>query len=223
MGDALTEILDLWLLREETINWASPRSRCLSSIRDLRFARPCVELLQAALPFWDPIVHVLRLRQDEMCPTIEEFQAYAPGFANLDVLAVPPVHEDMEQILQAKLNIPKALTASIIQNGELNIIRLIELYGPEGALGDYVGEAHRRFVLSICALAAYMLIPIEGGAQKNIMPVILAETLLGLDMLKLEQADSFSGCPILLQVDSHSTHFLAFSFLPQNTQAVFDF
>ncbi|KAI8550534.1 hypothetical protein RHMOL_Rhmol06G0114600 [Rhododendron molle] len=118
----------------------------------------------------------------------------------------------MSQLLQTKLKIPEELSTSIIQNGELNIVRLIELYGPEGALGDYVEQAHRHFVLSICALVAYMLIPTNEGispslvsialqmdARKNIMPIILAETLMGLDLVKSGQAGWFSGCPLLLQ------------------------
>ncbi|KAI8550608.1 hypothetical protein RHMOL_Rhmol06G0120700 [Rhododendron molle] len=119
----------------------------------------------------------------------------------------------MSQLLQTKLNIPEELSTSIIQNDELNIVRLIELHGPEGALGDYVGQAHRCLVLSICTLAAYMLIPADGGVspslasiasqmdtRKNIMPVVLAETLMGLDLVKSGQADWFTGCPLLLQL-----------------------
>ncbi|KAI8542866.1 hypothetical protein RHMOL_Rhmol08G0173300 [Rhododendron molle] len=110
---------------------------------------------------------------------------------------------------------PEELSASVIQNDELNIAHLIELYGPKGALGDYVGQAHRRLVLSICALAAYTLIPADGNvspslvsiafqmsAKRNIMPIVLAETLMGLDLVKSSQAGSLSGCPLLLQAIS---------------------
>ncbi|KAI8551024.1 hypothetical protein RHMOL_Rhmol06G0152700 [Rhododendron molle] len=197
----------------ETIDWESPRSQCVASIRDLRFMEPYLELFQAAMVYWDPAMHVFRFRNDEICSTVEEFQAYLQGFTKCETLAIPPFQEDMSQLLQAKLNIPEELSTSIIQNGELNIVRLIELYGPERALGDYVGQAHRRFVLSICALAAYILIPTEEGvcpsivsialqmdARKSIMPVVLAETLIGLALVKSGQASWFSGCPLLLQL-----------------------
>ncbi|KAI8572061.1 hypothetical protein RHMOL_Rhmol01G0169200 [Rhododendron molle] len=108
----------------------------------------------------------------------------------------------MSQLVQTKLNIPEELSASIIQNGNLNIVRLIELYGPEGALGDYVGQTHRSFVLLVCMLAAYMLIPVDEevnpsivsialqmDTRKNIMPTVLAETLIGLDLVKSGQAN----------------------------------
>ncbi|KAI8568262.1 hypothetical protein RHMOL_Rhmol02G0184300 [Rhododendron molle] len=202
MENPLAAILDPWLTRPETIDWESPRSQCLSSIRDLRFMEARPEFLEAALVYWDPVIHVFCFYDDEMCPTVEEFQAYLRGFIDCEVLAIPSFQEDMSQLLEAKLNIPEELSASIIQNGNLNIVRLIELYGPEGALGDYVGQAHRRLVLSICALVAYMLIPVneevspsivsmalQMDARKNIMPTVLAETLIGLDLVKSGQAN----------------------------------
>ncbi|KAI8560122.1 hypothetical protein RHMOL_Rhmol04G0231400 [Rhododendron molle] len=213
MESPLAAILDPWLTRFETTDWESPRSQCLSSIRDLRFMETSPELLQAAMVYWDPVMHVFRFHNNEMCPTVEEFQAYLQGFTDCEVLAIPLFQEDMSQLVQTKLNISEELSASIIQNGNLNIVRLIEMYGPEGALGDYVGQAHRRFMLSVCALAAYMLIPANEGvspsivsmalqmdARKNIMPVVLAETLIGLDLVKSGQASWFSGCPLLLQL-----------------------
>ncbi|KAI8572112.1 hypothetical protein RHMOL_Rhmol01G0173200 [Rhododendron molle] len=106
-----------------------------------------------------------------MCPTMEEFQAYLQGFIDTHSLAIPPFQEDMDQLLRTTLNIPKELSASVIQGDELNIARLIELYGPEGALGDYVGQAHRRLVLSICPLAAYILIPADERAVSSFLLV----------------------------------------------------
>ncbi|KAI8535409.1 hypothetical protein RHMOL_Rhmol10G0171800 [Rhododendron molle] len=188
MESPLPAILDAWLMQPETIDWESPRSRCLASIHDLRYTEACPELVQAAMVYWDPTMHVFRFYQDEMCPTVEEFQAY----------------------LRAE-----ELSASVIQGEELNIAHLIELYGLEGALGDYVEQAHRCLVLLLCALAASMLIlvnervcpslvsiALQMNSRKNIMPIVLAETLMGLDLVKSGQADSFSGCPLLLQIVS---------------------
>ncbi|KAI8542869.1 hypothetical protein RHMOL_Rhmol08G0173600 [Rhododendron molle] len=158
-------------------------------------------------------MHVFRNYDNEMCPTVEEFQAYLPGFANFDVLAVPPIQENMSHLLRMKLNISEELTASIIHDGELDIPRLIELYGPDGILENHVEQAHKRFAFSICALAAYALVPANWrvspsvvsmasqiGAWKNIIPTILAETLMGLDLFKSRQSNVFSGSPRLLQL-----------------------
>ncbi|KAI8555049.1 hypothetical protein RHMOL_Rhmol05G0144100 [Rhododendron molle] len=181
---------------------------------------PRPELLQVAMVYWDPTMHVFRFYEDEMCPTVEKFQAYLRGFTDAHAFAVPPFQEDMDQLLRTTLNIPEKLSTSVIQDGELIIVRFIKLYGPEAALGDYVGQAHGHLVLSICALDAYMLIPADGrvsrslvsvalqmGARKNIMPIVLAETLMCLDLDKNGQADSFSGCPLLLQVIAGLTSF----------------
>ncbi|KAI8547496.1 hypothetical protein RHMOL_Rhmol07G0200400 [Rhododendron molle] len=151
---------------------------------------------------WDPVMHVFRNYDNEMCPTVEEFQAYLPGFANPNVLAIPPVQENMSHLLMMKLNISGELTASIIHDGEIDIPRLIELYGPGGILTDHVKEAHKRFAFSICVLAAYALVPANGrvspsvvsmasqmGARKNIIPTVLAETLMGLDLFKSRQSN----------------------------------
>lgn len=75
----------------------------------------------------------------------------------------------------------------------------------------------------ICLLAAYLLIPLDGrvspllvsvaaqmGAQRNVMPLVLAETLLGLALVYTDQTDTFSGSPLLLQVNSPSSPFFDF-------------
>ncbi|KAI8542265.1 hypothetical protein RHMOL_Rhmol08G0125400 [Rhododendron molle] len=212
MESPLAAMLDPWLARTETYEWVSPRTRGLALIRDLRYVGPRPELLEAAMNHWDPVKHVFRNYDDEMCPTVEEFQAYLPGFANPKVLAVPPVQENMSHLLMMKLNISRGLAASIIHDDELDIARLIELYGPGGILTDHVEEAHKRFAFSICVLAAYALVPANGrvspsvvsmasqmGARKKIIPTVLAETLMGLDLFKSGQSNVFSGSPRLLQ------------------------
>lgn len=131
------------------------------------------------------------------------------------------------------LNISEEMTSSIVHNGKLDIARLIELYGPDRVLEDYVEQAHRCFTLSICALAAYMLVPSDGrvslslvsvasqmGARKNIIPMVLAETLMGLDSVKNGQVNMFSSCPLLLQVGSHLVHLFLVCALPHFTSTL---
>lgn len=88
---------------------------------------PRPELLKAVFLYWDPVMHIFRFYDDEMCPTVEEFQTYLQGFINSHVLAVPPLRENMKHLLQTTLDISEELSASIVQNGELNIFRLIAL------------------------------------------------------------------------------------------------
>lgn len=70
----------------------------LALIRDLRLVGLCPELLRAALSYWDPVMHVFWFGDDELCPTVEEFQAYLRGFAASHVLVVPPLRENMKNL-----------------------------------------------------------------------------------------------------------------------------
>ncbi|KAI8555278.1 hypothetical protein RHMOL_Rhmol05G0162600 [Rhododendron molle] len=95
----------------------------------------------------------------------------------------------------------------------VNIPRLIELYGPDGVFENYVEQAHRRFAFSICALSTYKLVPADEkvspslvsiasqmGARNNTIPIVLAETIMGLDLFKSGQTNTFSDSPHLLQI-----------------------
>ncbi|KAI8559989.1 hypothetical protein RHMOL_Rhmol04G0220000 [Rhododendron molle] len=80
-------------------------------------------------------------------------------------------------------------------SGQINIMCLIETYSPNGDLDNDVVQARRRFALVICLLAAYLLIPANGrvspllvsivaqlGTRRNMIPLVLTEMLLGLDL-----------------------------------------
>lgn len=67
--------------------------------------------------------------------------------------------------------------------------------------------------LCTCLLAAYLLVPSKGHAssalvsvvvqieaRKDVVPMVLAETLLGLDKVCFGQTEVFGGSPLLLQV-----------------------
>lgn len=107
------------------------------------------ELLRAALRFWDPNVHVFRFSDDEMCPTIEEFQAYLRCFAS-PVLVVPPYQVSMPKLLASSFNVSRGLANTRLEGDQINIMRLIETYNPNGDLGDDAVQAWRHFALVIC-------------------------------------------------------------------------
>lgn len=67
--------------------------------------------------------------------------------------------------------------------------------------------------LCMCLLDAYLLVPSEGHAnsalvsvvvqieaRKDVVPMVLAETLLGLDKVCFGETKVFGGSPLLLQV-----------------------
>jgi hypothetical protein len=77
----------------------------------------------------------------------------------------------------------------------------------------------------MCLLAAYFLVPSDGHvssalvsvamqieARKDVVPMVLAETLMGLDKVRSGETGTFGGSPLLLQVGfSLSSPFSGFS------------
>ncbi|KAI8542715.1 hypothetical protein RHMOL_Rhmol08G0160600 [Rhododendron molle] len=74
-------------------------------------------------------------------------------------------------------------------------------------------EARRRFALVISGLAAYLLVSPNGqvdpslvsvatqlSARRNVVPMVLAEMLIGLDLASTGQIMVFGGSPLLLQL-----------------------
>lgn len=133
----------------------------------------------------------------------------------------------MPRILREKLSIGGALAKYLVNGIELNTMRLIELFMAKGDPYDFVWQGQRLSALSMCLLAAYLLVPSDGRANpllvgvsaqieecKDVVPMVLAETLIGLDAVRTGQTRVFEGSPLLLQVYSHSAlPFLLFSLL----------
>ncbi|KAI8574625.1 hypothetical protein RHMOL_Rhmol01G0368700 [Rhododendron molle] len=168
--------------------------------------------MHAATQFWDPEVDVFRFGDDELCPTVEEFHVYLQGFAS-NTIVVPPYRESMPKLLTSSLRISKSATESLLNGGQINIMRLMEWFGPKGDTTDTAVQDRRRFALTICMLAAYLLVSPDGrvnpslvsvatqlGVHRNVVPMVLAETLMGLDLVATGQTETFGGSPLLLQL-----------------------
>ncbi|KAI8542757.1 hypothetical protein RHMOL_Rhmol08G0164400 [Rhododendron molle] len=119
----------------------------------------------------------------------------------------------MVNLLRMTLHISGELTATLVHGGLLDIMGFIESYSLDGNLEDHAAQAHRRFALSICALATYMLVSADArvscnlvsiasqmGARKNITPLVLAETIMGMDLVYAGKTNTFSSSPLLLQI-----------------------
>ncbi|KAI8550622.1 hypothetical protein RHMOL_Rhmol06G0121700 [Rhododendron molle] len=130
MANHLPTLVGPWLKTFVAGDWLSFRTHGLAAFRFLRRVRLRPEILWAAVRFWDPDVHVFRFGDDELCPTMEEFQAYLQGFAS-SVIVIPPYRESMSKLLQSSLKISKGAADSLLSGGQINIMRLIEWYGPE--------------------------------------------------------------------------------------------
>lgn len=210
MVNNLPILISPWLEAFVAGDWLSFRSHELAAFRFLRNVRLHPKLLKAALRFWDLDVHVLRFGDNELCPTVEEFQAYLQGFAS-SVIVVPPYRKSMPKLLKSYLNISGGAAKSLLSSSQINVMRLMEWYGPKGNTKDTAVQARRQFALAISVLAAYMLVSPDGrvnpslvsvaaqmGTRRNVVPLVLLETLIGLDLVYTGQRNTFSSSPLLL-------------------------
>ncbi|KAI8568250.1 hypothetical protein RHMOL_Rhmol02G0184000 [Rhododendron molle] len=169
----------------EGVDWLNFRAHGFYSMRYLRNIRLRPELLRAAVSFWDPEVHVFRFGDQELCPTVEEFRAYLGGFGSGEVI-IPPVRESAYRVLVAALGLSDNAARYLVRNGHLNDLR------------DMTYQTRRMIALCMCLLAAYLLVPSAGHAssalasvvvqveaRKDVIPMVLAETLIGLDKIWL--------------------------------------
>ncbi|KAI8568251.1 hypothetical protein RHMOL_Rhmol02G0184000 [Rhododendron molle] len=212
MALSLTGLLRPWLASMEGVDWLNFRAHGFYSMRYLRNIRLRPELLRAAVSFWDPEVHVFRFGDQELCPTVEEFRAYLGGFGSGEVI-IPPVRESAYRVLVAALGLSDNAARYLVRNGHLNAMRLIELFSPPGDLRDMTYQTRRMIALCMCLLAAYLLVPSAGHAssalasvvvqveaRKDVIPMVLAETLIGLDKFCSGETETFGGSPLLLQI-----------------------
>ena len=152
---------------------------------------------------------------------MEEFHAYLGGF-NLETPVIPLHGVNFADVLSAKLEISNKAAKSMLQGGTINIPRIIAQFRPEG------------FALCLCLLAAFLFVQSDGQAnsslvgiamqieeRKDVAPMVLAETLMGLGRVHAGDINVFEGSALLLQVGfSLSSPFSGFSHflvLPQRS------
>ncbi|KAI8530324.1 hypothetical protein RHMOL_Rhmol11G0048300 [Rhododendron molle] len=228
MALSLTDSLRPWLASMEGVDWLNVRANGLYSMWYLRNIRLRPELLRAAVSFWDPEVHVFRFGDQELCLTVEEFRAYLGGFGSGEVI-IPPVSESIYRVLAAALGLGDGAARYLVRDGRLNVMRLIELFSPPRDLADVTYQTRCMTALCMCLLAAYLLVlsarhtssalvsvAVHVEARKDAIPMVLAETLIGLDKVCFEEIEAFGGSALLLQVgfslSSPFPGFLTFSF-----------
>ncbi|KAI8560121.1 hypothetical protein RHMOL_Rhmol04G0231300 [Rhododendron molle] len=157
MANHLPALIDTWLETFVATDWLSFRTHGLAAFHFFRNIRLRPEILQSAVRFWDPVVHVFRYGDNELCPIVEEFQAYLQGFAS-HMIVIPPYRKRMSKLLKTSLNITTGAAESLLSGRQINVMRLMEWYGPEGNTGDMALQACRRFALVISVLTVYLLL-----------------------------------------------------------------
>lgn len=214
MAENLALVVRPWMERLDSIEWLNFQNEYhLSAFRYLREFSIRPPLLHAAVQFWDPQLHVFRVGSQEFCPTIEEFGAYL-GCASSHVFTIPMLRTNFPQILAATLGVGIIRARFLVQDGALNIRQLVETYIPRAGEAGMVRPPEFYFAFCLCILAAFVFVPADGRVsphvvgvatqlreRKNIAPMVLAETILGLDMVRRGDTREFAGCPLVLQVN----------------------
>ncbi|KAH7850123.1 hypothetical protein Vadar_028261 [Vaccinium darrowii] len=200
MAVSFSALMRPWLDDLDGLDWLHFRGHRLTSLRYIRDVSIRPELLRAAIQFWDPEVHVFRFGLHELCPTVEEFHAYIGGFDLVEpIISLQGV--GFAPVLSSKLEISNNAAKFLIHGGFLNVPRLIE------------GFRSNNFALCLCLLAAFLFVQSDGHAspslvgvamqieeRKDVAPMVLAETLMGIDGVHAGRTNVFEGSPLLLQL-----------------------
>jgi hypothetical protein len=205
-------LLRPWLDSLDGIDWLNFQGQRLYALRHLREVAIRPVLLHAATRFWDSEVHVFRFGSQELCPTVEEFHAYLGSHDSAEPI-IPMLRESMKNILKSKLGVSGNVAEFLTRGNAINIVQLYEMFSPPGDLTDFVYQGRRMTACCICLLAAFLLVPSVGQpspllvgvaaqieARKDVAPLVLAETLMGLDAVRAGRTRVFGGSPLLLQV-----------------------
>jgi len=168
------------------------------------------DFLKAAVTCWDPVLHVFRFGDKEICPTVEEFAAIL-GCPLYDPPALPSLDARFALDFEKLLDLSKSECKSLISDCSVNLAKLFERFNtvPEDVLQRrYFRRAicflllNRFLFVSVGDMGDASLIRVVDQMQngRSFIHLVLAETLLCLDRLKKDPSGSFSGSPLLLQI-----------------------
>ena len=198
-------------------SWSRLEPFRLPVLRSVHHTRINYPFLHTLVHFWDARKHVFRFGTVELCPLPEEFEALL-GY-NLDPtcqlaiprLRSPPPHATQQQ-LKTMLDQPSQIPVSSIINSEIRLESLIGIL-----LGIGTREVHWPRAMALCLYSQFLLVSPSGNCDSKILhvldqvengcnpfPLILAETLVGLD--NFASSGRLSGSPMLLEVSALSPY-----------------
>ena len=163
-------------------------------MRSLQHLKIDTALLHAAATFWDTKDHVFRFNSQELCPLIEEFTAILGcSLDSTAMIALPDLDMQIPHKLITFFDMPPDnIYSSLLPFRTMNLSSLITAY----EIKDKENPAWIRIV-SFCLYAQFLLVSSHGEADTriisileqvetgaNFMPIILAETIIGLENFK---------------------------------------
>ena len=174
---------------------------CVFPYHQIRVDEP---LLLAAANYWVPSQHVFCFNGIELCPTIEEFGTIM-GEPEINDFIFPIMGGDLPSLLQVVLGEPSTMANRWYVFGKLNL-RLVFKYFSDSALPTDE-RPHSYFLLaryflfqkSYCVDLRICMVAYE-LKRGNLIGLILAKTLNGLDAFYREEASFFARSPLLLLV-----------------------
>ena len=208
MTQASLQLMKTFLKNLDGNDWNRLQPFHVKSLRSLQHLKIDTALLHAAATFWDPKDHVFIFNSQELCPLIEEFAAILGcSLDSIAMVALPDLDMQIPHRLITFFDMPPdTIYSSLLPSGFLNLSSLLTACEAK----DKNTPAWVRTVF-FCLYAQFLLVSSKGDANMRIvsiieqvetgnnpMPVILAETLIGLDSFKEE--NRLSGSLLLLQV-----------------------
>ncbi|GMP99554.1 hypothetical protein CsSME_00046987 [Camellia sinensis var. sinensis] len=149
--------------------------------------------------------------RQEICPTIEEFQALMESRRDEEI--IPQPHFGHIQALGRMCGLTLYEARSLVHNGELDIPSLIHRFSDVGDRGDLLWRGFQQHTLCLFMLAHFLLSPSFGRSSirlvevvqglkegKSCIGLVLANTLMGLDAFHRREITKFIGSPLFLQV-----------------------
>lgn len=102
-------------------------------------------------------MHVFRFGTQEMCLTLEEFQALMETWRDEEIMPQP--HFGHAQALGRMCGLTLHEAQSLAHDGELDISSLIYLFSNIGDRGDPFWRGFQQHALCLCMLAYFLLAP----------------------------------------------------------------
>jgi hypothetical protein len=205
MDLSLLRKINKWVSRTSDVGRDHLRHVCLSCIVHYGQVKLNLPLLRAASNFWDHTRHVFLFNRCELCPMMEEFGAIM-GLSNFNHILLPPKHADIVPLLDEVLSIPYRLGSSWSKNDGFDLHALIDHFS------KVVDEECYPEALVVAVLVSFFLTgdfsevdvvvldAVSRMDKENPIPMILGETLNGLDELKESMCPYYEGSPLLFQV-----------------------
>ncbi|KNA15118.1 hypothetical protein SOVF_101190 [Spinacia oleracea] len=178
----------------------------LRVLASFRFVKLYVHFILAALEVWDPNHHIFRFGNNEVCPLLEEFSAIL-GWPFMMEPCIRSVEEHFFLAFQSYLGLKPPLLSAVVYGRAVDLSLLVTYFA-----GLDVPMFYRFRALSFCIFARFLfskqgfgngdasLIEIveQFASGRDPMPLVIGETLMGLDMLKSDPSALPLGSPVRL-------------------------